>query len=225
MITAALWLAVTVVCFWGAKRLHARWKAWYLSPIVVVPCAVIVCLIVTHTSVDAYNRGGNMLTDLLQPATVAFAVPLYRHFDLLKKHAAAILSGIVLGCSVAVVSTVALLLLAHASRQMIASMVPRSITTPIAMSVSQTLGGIPSVTAVFVMVTGIGGSVLAPLLIKALRIRGTVAKGVLLGMGAHGAGTSLAYEWGSEEGAIASISMIVAAIVTLAVIPVWQVVM
>ncbi|RKN71207.1 LrgB family protein [Paenibacillus ginsengarvi] len=220
--TTVVWIAVTVVCFLVAQRLYVRFPKWYLSPIVVVPLALIVCLTLTRTSVAVYDRGGSLLSDMLQPATVAFAVPLYKHYALLRKHAVAILTGVVLGSSVAVLSSFSIMALLHASPQMIASMVPRSITTPIAMSVSQTIGGIPSVTAVFVIVTGIGGSVVAPLLIRALHIRGSVAKGVLLGMGAHGAGTSLAYEWGSEEGAIASISMIVAAIVTLAVIPLWQ---
>ncbi|GAA3409783.1 LrgB family protein [Paenibacillus hodogayensis] len=217
--TGIAWLVLTVACYFGAQRLYRRHKHWYTSPIILVPVALIGGLTVTHTSVDVYNAGGDWLSDLLQPATVAFAVPLYKHFALLKKHAAAIVAGVVLGSSAAVATAVGSLLLLHASPQMIATMIPRSITTPIAMSVSHSLGGIPSVTAVFVIVTGIGGSALAPLLVRALRIRGPVAKGVLLGMGAHGAGTSLAYEWGGEEGAIASVSMIVAALVTLAVIP------
>lgn len=225
MMEGMLWALVTVVCYWGAQSLHNRLRKWYSSPIVIVPLTLIAGLLLTHTSVAVYNRGGDLLTDLLQPATVAFAVPLYRHYGLLKKHAAAIVAGVLLGSSVAVVSSVLILALMHASPQMIVSMVPRSITTPIAMSVSQSLGGVPSVTAAFVIVTGIGGSLIAPHLIRLLRIRGPVAKGVLLGMGAHGAGTSLAYEWGSVEGAIASISMIVAAIVTLAVIPLWRLVM
>ncbi|MEF3306564.1 LrgB family protein [Paenibacillus sp. GYB003] len=223
MTSGIVWIAITVICFRLARRLHARHPKWYLSPIVVVPIAIIVCMTATGTSVAAYNRGGSLLSDLLQPATVAFAVPLYKHYELLKKHAAAILSGVALGSFVAVVSSAVLMLPMHASPQLVASIVPRSITMPIAMSVSQTIGGIPSVTAIFVIVTGIGGSMAAPALIRTLRIRGSVAKGVLLGMGAHGAGTSLAYEWGSEEGAIASVSMIVAAVVTLAVIPLWRV--
>lgn len=225
MMEGLIWALVTVACYWGAQSLHTRMRKWYSSPIAIVPLTLIAGLLLTHTSVDVYNRGGDLLTDLLQPATVAFAVPLYRHYGLLKKHAAAIVAGVLLGSSVAVVSSVLILALMHASPQMIVSMVPRSITTPIAMSVSQSLGGVPSVTAAFVIVTGIGGSLIAPHLIRLLRIRGPVAKGVLLGMGAHGAGTSLAYEWGSVEGAIASISMIVAAIVTLAVIPLWRLVM
>jgi predicted murein hydrolase (TIGR00659 family) len=225
MIEGILWVFVTVVCYLVAQNVYKRTRKWFLSPIVIVPLTLIAGLLLTHTSVAAYSRGGDLLSDLLQPATVAFAVPLYKHYALLKKHASAIVAGVVLGSSVAVISTVLILALMHASPQMIVSMVPRSITTPIAMTVSQSLGGFPSITAAFVIVTGIGGSLIAPHLIRLLRIRGPVAKGVLLGMGAHGAGTSLAYEWGSVEGAIASISMIVAAVVTLAVIPLWRLVM
>ncbi|TMV44489.1 LrgB family protein [Paenibacillus mesophilus] len=224
-IEGLLWAFLTVICYFAAQIVHNRSRRWFLSPIVIVPLTLIAGLLLTHTSVAAYNRGGDLLSDLLQPATVAFAVPLYKHYALLKKHAAAIVAGVLLGSSVAVVSTVLMLAILHASPQMIVSMIPRSITTPIAMSVSQSLGGVPSVTAAFVIVTGIGGSLIAPHLIRLLRIRGPVAKGVLLGMGAHGAGTSLAYEWGGVEGAIASISMIVAAVVTLAVIPLWRLVM
>lgn len=103
---------------------------------------------------------------------------------------------------------------------MIESMIPRSITTPIAMKVSESLGGIPAITAAFVILTGIIGSMIGPIVIEKFRIRGNISRGVLLGMGAHGAGTSKAYELGNVEGAIASVSMIIAALATLMVIPI-----
>ncbi|MEV2282506.1 LrgB family protein [Paenibacillus larvae] len=211
---------LTVVGFFGFQHLYKRTKKWYFTPLLAVPSLLIVFLLLTDIPLTAYNQGTKWLSNMLQPATVAFAIPLYKFYPLLKKHAAEIISSVLLGSAVAVVTSVLLLHVIKASPQMIESMIPRSITTPIAMKVSESLGGIPAITAAFVILTGIIGSMIGPIVIEKFRIRGNISRGVLLGMGAHGAGTSKAYELGNVEGAIASVSMIIAALATLMVIPI-----
>lgn len=151
---------------------------------------------------------------MLQPATIAFAVPLYKHYPLLKKHAAQIMISVVSGSAVAVISSAVLALLLHTDQQVLYSLLPRSITTPIAMNVSQMIGGVPSITAVLVLMTGVLGSIIGPYIIAYLRISDDIARGVLLGTSAHGAGTSKAFEISPISGTVSSISMIVAALVT-----------
>lgn len=211
---------LTVVGFFGFQHLYKRTQKWYFTPLLMVPVLLIAFLLMTHIPLSAYNQGTKWLSNMLQPATVAFAIPLYKYYPLLKKHAAEIISSVLFGSSVAVVTSILLLHVMKASPEIIESMIPRSITTPIAMKVSESLGGVPTITAAFVILTGIIGSMIGPIVIEKFRIRGNISRGVLLGMGAHGAGTSKAYEFGKVEGAIASVSMIIAALVTLMVIPI-----
>lgn len=213
------WAAATVLSYIGVSCAHRKRPTVWLSPMLMAPLALIAALLLTHTPDTVYGQGGVWLTHLLEPATVAFAVPLYRHFALLKRHASAIAVGALAGTAVAVCSTLLLLGIVHADRQLTASLLPRSVTTPFAVQVSEALGGLPSLTAVFVIVTGIAGTLLAPSLIRLLRIRSPVAVGVMLGMGAHGAGTALAYRSGVTEGTIATVTMIAAAFLALALIP------
>jgi putative effector of murein hydrolase len=103
---------------------------------------------------------------------------------------------------------------------MVNSLIPRSVTTPIAMNISQIIGGVPNITAVFVIITGLLGTMLGPMIVKWFRIESEVARGVLLGTGAHGTGTSKAFEFSSLTGTISSISMIVSALLTLGIAPI-----
>lgn len=115
--------------------------------------------------------------------------------------------------------------LLHLNNGLMSSIIPRSITTPIAMNVSQAIGGVPTVTAVFVIMTGLIGTIVGPFIVKWLRIDGEIARGILFGTAAHGTGTSKAFELSSLTGTISSISMILAALFTLAATPVLMMMM
>jgi predicted murein hydrolase (TIGR00659 family) len=186
-----------------------------LSPILISPLLLIVFLQVSQTEYTIYGEGTKWLTQLLGPATVAFAVPMHKNFHLLKKYMLEIMLSLITGSSVAIVSTFLFALWLKLSPSLITSLVPRSITTPIAMDISKTIGGIPTMTAVFVIVTGLTGTVIGPLLIRVLSIKKATSKGLMLGMGAHGTGTSRAFEIGELEGTFASLAMIVAAVITI----------
>ncbi|MGB8955908.1 MAG: CidB/LrgB family autolysis modulator [Tumebacillaceae bacterium] len=210
---------VTVAVFLASQRLHQRFRHPLLSPILISPLTLIVLLLTTDTSYSTYNSGGQWLSKLLEPATVAFAVPLHKHFHLIKKYAMEIVTSIAIGSTVALITSTLMAGWAHLNGQMIDSLAPRSVTTPVAMNISEALGGVPTLTAVFVLVTGISGMLLGPTLLRRLPIRNPIATGLFFGMGAHGAGTSRAFEIGELEGTVSSLSMILAAIASLLIAP------
>ncbi|KIL76726.1 CidB/LrgB family autolysis modulator [Bacillus badius] len=217
--TALFSLVFTISLYWGAKWCYKHKPKVYLSPLLTVPVLVGGCLLLTGISYESYDAGAQWLSRMLEPATIAFAVPLYKYFNILKKHAAEIFISVFSGSIAAILSSMAIAKMLHLNPQIVESLIPRSVTTPIAMGVSETIGGIPAITAVFVIMTGLLGSIIGPIIIHLLRIDNDIARGVLLGTGAHGAGTSKAFEFSSITGTISSLSMILAALITLFTVP------
>lgn len=204
-------LVLTVAIYWGCKQLYHRIPIVVLTPLVSCLAIVVTLLSVTHIPYAKYMTGAHWLSSLLGPAVVSFAVPLHKNFALLKKHAVEILLSLLMGCLTAITSSMLFALLLRLNRTLAASLAPRSVTTPIAMDISRQVGGIPTLTAVFVIITALIGIFVGPLAIRHLRIKSSVGKGMLLGMGAHGVGTSKAFDIGPLEGTFASLAMIVAA--------------
>ncbi|MFU1795844.1 CidB/LrgB family autolysis modulator [Paenibacillus azoreducens] len=214
-----LCLLATLGIYAVSKRVYAKRRKVYLSPLLVTPIVVIFILIWAKIPYETYNDGGKCLSSLLQPATVAFAVPLYKNFKVLKKHATEIIVSVLAGSCIAMISSAFLAKWLHLSSSLVTSMVPRSVTTPIAMNVSQVIGGVPNITAVFVIITGLLGSIIGPMVLRMFKIENDVARGILFGTSSHGTGTSKAFELSSLSGTISSISMILAALFTLGVAP------
>ncbi|MCI3195352.1 MULTISPECIES: CidB/LrgB family autolysis modulator [Bacillus] len=212
-------LFLTVLVYMGAKKVYARHPKVYTSPLLVTPAVLVGLLLLVNVPYETYNLGGEMLTDMLQPATVAFAIPLYKYFPILKKYAVEIILNVAIGSCIAIISTALIAKWLHLGTGLIDSLVPRSVTTPIAMNVSEMIGGMPAVTAVFVILTALLGTIIGPMVIRYFRIDNEIARGVLLGTSAHGAGTSKAFELSSVSGTISSVSMILAAIMTLCAAP------
>ena len=210
---------LTVAAYYIAKVLYSRKPVIGLSPLLVCPALLIFLLAYGNVSYQAYYEGAQWFTNMLQPATVAFAVPLYKHRSLIQAYALEIVVGVVGGSVIALITSVAFSQWFQISPEMMGSMAPRSITTPLAMLVSQNIGGIPALTAVFVILTGLTGILLGPLVVRYFSIKSEVSKGLLMGMGAHACGTSKAYEMGQMEGAVASLTMIFAGIITLLLAP------
>lgn len=214
-LTAIVSLLGTIAVFYICKMFYKKYQKEWLSPILITPLVVIVILLLTGTSYKSYTEGAGILSNLLGPATVAFAVPIYKNFNLLKKHAFEIFLSIAVGSAVAITSSFIIAVVIGLNNELVHSLVPRSVTTPIAMDISNMIGGSPTLTAVFVMVTGILGSLIAPLVIKVCRFHRPSSRGLMLGMGAHGTGTSKAFELGELEGTFASLAMIVAALISI----------
>ncbi|SDM56411.1 TIGR00659 family protein [Paenibacillus jilunlii] len=219
MMTGLLLLVLTVAVYLLAKRIYASSSKMYASPLIITPLLIISFLLLTGIPYESYNAGGKWLTDLLQPATIAFAIPLHKNFKVLKKHAAEIAAGVLSGTVMAVLSSMLLAKWMHLSGDLATSLVPRSVTTPIAMSISQSIGGVPSITAVFVILTGVLGTLMGPSVLRLFRIDNEIARGVSLGTAAHGTGTSKAFELSSLTGTISSIAMILTALLSIGLAP------
>lgn len=218
MLAAACFLA-TVAIYWGVKRLYRVRPVMILSPLLITPAAVIAILLWSGIPYESYNAGAGWLSDMIGPATVALAVPLYKNVHILKKHALAIGISVFAGSTVAIISSVWLARELRLPPQIIDSLAPRSATTPIALAISGMNGGLPAMTALFVLMTGLLGMMIGPAVIRIFRIRGEIARGVMLGTSAHTAGTSKAFEFGSVTGSISSIAMILTAFFTLFTAP------
>ncbi|ENQ0988211.1 LrgB family protein [Pseudomonas aeruginosa] len=216
---ALFWLAATVGGYLLSRQLYRRVKWYWLSPIVFVPVLLYALAIPTHTRYADYARDTNWLVALLGPATVAFAIPIWQQRELLMRHWPALLAGMFAGTAVAIGSSWALAQALALDGQVTLSLLPRSITTPFAMEMSHDLGGVPELTAAFVMITGVFGAVIGGTLLRVLRLRTPLARGALFGVGAHGAGTSQAYEFGGEEGSAAGLLMVLTGLFNLLVAP------
>ncbi|RYL92362.1 LrgB family protein [Sporolactobacillus sp. THM7-4] len=213
-------IVITIIVYYLSKKVYRKLKFALLSPLLVAPCILSSMLVGFHISYSDYDSGGRWLSNLLQPAVVGFAVPLYKYRAVLKKYLRIIIISMTTGVMVALISSGIFSHIVHLQNNYLLSLLPRSITTPIAMAVSFNIGGMPTMTAIFVIVTGISGLIIGPAIIRYLHIKEKLARGLLLGMGAHGAGTSKALEFGSEEGAAASLAMVLAAIFTLVFAPI-----
>ncbi|THF73398.1 LrgB family protein [Cohnella fermenti] len=219
MIASVFWLACTVAVYLLSKRLYRRFPRICLTPLIVTPAILIVAILVLDVPYDTYEGGAGFLSDLVAPATIALAVTLYKHISEMKRDAFAIVISVGLGAVAAIVTTIALSRLFGLQASIVDSLAPRSATTPIAMSISSRIGGLPTITAVATLVTGVMSMVMGPLVVKAFRIRSPLARGVLFGTSSHSSGVSKALEYGASTGSIAAVAMMVTAFVTLTFAP------
>ena len=173
-----------------------------------------------HIDFDTYNKGGQFINMFLGPATVVLAVPLYKQLDLLKRHAKAILTGIFVGSLIGICSIIGISYLVGLDASIIKSLVPKSVTTPIGISISSQLGGLVPITVLAIIVTGIIGAVFGPTICKLFKIKDKVAVGVAIGTASHAVGTSKALQLGEVEGAMSSLSIGIAGIMTVIIAPV-----
>ncbi len=219
-----LHLTLTLIVFVGASAIFVRSGRNPLANPVLISMIVIVCLLlVTNTSYDAYFDGAQFVHFLLGPATVSLAIPLYRQFHRIRRSALAIVVSLLLGSSTAVISAAGIAWLLGAQMTSIVSLAPKSITAPVAMGVSEKLGGLPSLTAVLVIVTGICGAMLGPWVLNLLKIKDWSARGMAIGVASHGIGTARALQVNELAGAFAGLAMGLNALATAMLLPIfWQ---
>ncbi|MGC3989212.1 MAG: LrgB family protein [Chthoniobacteraceae bacterium] len=209
------WAAVTVGIYLAALRLNRRLAAWWTSPLLITWAFCALLLFSLHTTYQEYLGGTNWLIFLIGPATVAFAIPIHEHRLLIRRHWGLLLLGTLTGSAIALGSGYLLARYFQFPPELRASLLPRSITTPLAMTASQNLGGLPDLTAAFTTVTGLFGAAIGESFLIWLPFRSSFARGALLGMGAHGAGVARARELGEEEGAVAGLMMIFAGLLNV----------
>ncbi|MCY1278031.1 Inner membrane protein YohK [compost metagenome] len=216
---AWFWLALTVGTYAFSRWIYRRSGRYLLSPLLLVPAVLLAVALPLHTRYAEYSGLTHWLMALLGPATVAFAVPIWQQRAMLARHWPALLAGMLVGSTVAIGSSWALASALALDDSVRLSLLPRSISTPFAMPLAADLGGVPGLTAVFVMLTGVFGAVLGGLLLKWLPLRSSLARGALFGVGAHGAGASRAHEVGQEEGSVAGLVMVLMGLLNLAAAP------
>ena len=185
------------------------------NPLLVSIAVTIVVLVIADVDYDTYNKGAVYLSWFLTPATVCLAIPLYEQIELLKKHWKAVLTGILSGVLTSLLTVFVLSKLMSLSHKEYVTMLPKSITTAIGMGVSEELGGYVTITVAVIIVTGVLGNILAEFLCKIFRITEPIAKGLAIGSASHAIGTSKAMEMGEIEGAMSSLSIAVAGIITV----------
>ncbi|MDH5258632.1 MAG: LrgB family protein [Gammaproteobacteria bacterium] len=219
-----LHLTITVTLFVLARLLYRKMghRAW-LNPVLLTVLVIVALLTWTDTTYDVYFEGAQFVHFLLGPATVALAVPLYRQIALVKRYPAALLASILTGSVMAIVSAVLIAKLGDVSAQTLISIAPKSITTPVAMGISERLGGLPSLTAVLVILTGILGAAMGPWLLNKLRIDNSVAQGLAMGVASHGIGTGRAVYMSDVAAAFSGLAMGLNALITAVLVPVlWH---
>lgn len=218
-LVSLLWLTVTLAGYYALKPVYRRHPRWWTSPLLLVPLLLVVLGVIFGLNYPDYIRDTHWLVLMLGPATVAFALPIWRHRRLIRENWLPLLVGVVGGSAVAMLSCWGLASLAGLDEDVRRSLLPRSITTPLAMLVSGEVGGEPDLTALFVVITGVAGIALGELTLRFLPLRSALARGALFGVGAHGAGTAKAYSVGNEEGTVSSLAMVLAGLLNVLLAP------
>jgi len=210
-------LLISILAYEIGILINKTTKIAFFNPLMIAIALVIGALLVFRIPLDDYKKGGDFISMFLTPATVILAVPLYKNLNSLKKDYIAILGGVIVGSVTAIFSIYALARAFKVPRELLASLIPKSITTPLGIELSKQIEGIPSVTVAAIIITGIIGAVFAQWILKVFRITDKTAKGIAIGTSAHALGTTKAVELGETEGAMSGLAIGLAGLVTVIV--------
>ena len=210
-------IALSILTFWIGVKLQKQLKSVLCNPLLIAILLTSVVLLAFDIPYESYNEGGAVINMFLTPATACLAVSIYTKIQILKKNCIPIVVGCTVGSLASMGSVWLLCQLFGLDEAMTASLIPKSITTPIAMEVCQSHGGIVPVTVIAVIFTGILGSILAPFLIHLFRVDNPVTAGLAIGACSHAVGTSRALELGETEGAMSGLAIGVCGIITVMV--------
>lgn len=208
-------LVLILASYIFAGFLQKKTKLSILNPLLVSVLIIIGVLLIFDIPLSAFNEGGDIVTMFLAPVTALLALSIYRQRELVKKNFVAILVGTIVGAIVSIGSIIVLANILGLDDRLTSSLIPKSVTTPIALAVSETLGGIPGITVCALILSGLFGNILAPVLIKLLRLNAPVAAGIAIGSSSHALGTVTALELGEDIGAISSIAIPFSGIITV----------
>jgi predicted murein hydrolase (TIGR00659 family) len=212
-------MALSLVAYRIGFGIQKKWKKVFFNPLLIAIVIVIAFLSITGITYETYQYGAKYLSYFLTPVTVCLAVPLYKQLQVLKDNLAAVIISIALGCIAHAGILVALAAFFRLDDQLLLSLLPKSITTAIALGVSSEVGGIQGITVIGVMVAGISGAVVGPTLLKLFHITEPVAQGLAMGSCSHAIGTSKAIELGEVQAAMSSLAIVVTGILTVIVVP------
>lgn len=206
---------ISILAYYVGTRLKKKYKLAVLNPLLVAMLLVIAVLVIFRIDYESYNTGARYISYLLTPATVCLAIPLYQQLELLKHNLAAVLVSIAAGVLASLGSIYLLSVLFGLNASQYITLLPKSITTAIGISLSEELGGIPNITMAAIVITGILGNMIGETVCKIFRIRHPIAVGLSFGTASHAIGTSKALELGEIEGAMGSLSIAVSGLMTV----------
>lgn len=212
-------LAITFGIYYVARQIQ-KWTGWVvLNPILITIAALIALLQLTGISYETYEQGGQYIDFWLKPAIVALGVPLYQNLGQIRRQLLPILMSQLVGCLVGLVSVTLIASALGASHEVIVSLAPKSVTTPIAMEVCKAAGGIPSLTAAIVVIVGLFGAIFGFKILEVWHVRNPFSQGISMGTAAHAVGTSRAMEKGETYGAYSSLGLILNGVLTALLTP------
>ncbi len=219
-----LHLTLTLLAFQLGNFIYLKGnKNPLLNPVMIAVIIIVTILVTTKTTYQTYFEGAQFVHFLLGPATVALAIPLYRQFEKVRQSAIAILVSVLTGSLTAILSAIAIGSLLNGSELTIISLSPKSATAPVAMGLAEQLGGLPSLTAVMVMLTGILGAMIGPFILNLLGIKDWAARGLAIGTASHGIGTARALQVNQVAAAFSGLAMGLNALATAILLPViWH---
>ncbi len=211
---------LTIIIYYLAVLLKNKAKKSILNPLLITTIIIVIILLIFNIKYETYNIGAKYISYFLTPTTVCLAVPLYKQIKVLKKSILGILSGIIAGVLANAFVIVIFVKCFKMDNILGTSLLSKSITAPIAIGVTDELGGISSITVFAVILSGIIGAVIAPIIFKLLKIKSPVAQGLACGTAAHGSGTTTALELGEIQGAISGLAIIITGLITTLVVPI-----
>lgn len=219
-----LHLTLTLVAFQAGNWIYGKSEKNPLcNPVMIAVLVIVGMLLATGTTYEDYFDGAQFVHFLLGPATVSLAIPLYRQFDKVRRSAFAILASIITGSLTAMASALGVGYLLGASKDTLITLAPKSVTAPVAMGIVEQLGGLPSLTAVLVILTGIIGAMLGPIALNLLGLKDWQARGLALGTASHGIGTARALQVNEVAGAFSGLAMGLNALATAILLPIlWR---
>lgn len=208
-------IALSILAFYIGIKIQKKTRLAICNPLIIAIVIIIGVLLVFDIPYESYNAGGSLINMFLAPATACLAVSIYTKIELLKKNWLPIVVGCSVGSLTSMASIYGLCHLFGMDDVMMISLMPKSVTTPIAVSISESSGGLVPITVVAVIITGIMGSMVAPFLIRFFRVKDPVAAGLAIGACSHAVGTSKALEIGETEGAMSGLAIGVCGILTV----------
>lgn len=208
-------VAVSVIAFGIGAKIQKKTKLAFCNPLIIAILLVIGLLLALDIPYEAYHEGGEIINLFLAPATACLAVAIYTKIQILKEYWLPIIVGCTLGSCASMASVYGLCRLFRLDESLTMALLPKSVTTPIAVSIAEPHGGVVSVTVVAVIFTGILGSMLAPLFIRVFKVSDSVAAGLAIGACSHAVGTSKAVELGEVEGAMSGLAIGVCGMITV----------
>ncbi|RBW71419.1 LrgB family protein [Bacillus taeanensis] len=205
-------IAATIFIYFMSKKFYTHFPKPFMLPILIGTGSIVCCLALFNISYETYMIGGKWIDQLLGPAVVALAYPLYKQGPVIKKYFIPILGGGVVGTFLGILTGFEFSKWLGVEDLLVYSMLPKSVTTPVAMDIAEVVGGTPALAAVFVMFAGVGGVVMAPFILKWFKINHFLGRGMGLGSASHAIGTSKALEYSEQDAAVSSIAMTLCAV-------------